>query len=89
MISGLLRDFSFSVITWNSQSNCTCREKNSFPIPLKYIDVTRATHTSLDAILDKNIDDYWNVDGERELSDTWTGLTRYTILNEKPPDGYT
>ena len=22
------------------------------------------------------------------MSDTWTGFTRFTILNEKPPDGY-
>ena len=34
-----------------------------------------------------NIDDYWNVDGERELSDAWTGFTRFTLLNERPPDG--
>ena len=25
----------------------------------------------------------------RELSDTWTGFTRFTILKEKPPDGHT
>ena len=31
----------------------------------------------------ENIDDYWNVDGDRELSDTWTGFTRFSILNEK------
>ena len=37
----------------------------------------------------ENIDDYWNADGDRELSDTWTGFTRFTFLNEKPPDGYT
>ena len=61
----------------------------SFPIPLKYIDVTRTTHTSLDVWWEKQIDDYWNVDGERELSDTWTGFTRFTLLNERPPDGYT
>ena len=29
------------------------------------------------------------VDGDRELSDTWTSFTRFTFLNEKPPDGYT
>ena len=23
------------------------------------------------------------------MSDTWTGFTRFTLLNEKPPDGYT
>ena len=39
-------------------------------------------------LLEKNIDDYWNVDGDRELSDMWTGFTRFTVLNEKPPDGY-
>ena len=36
----------------------------------------------------EHIDD-WNVDGDRELSDIWAGFTRFTILKEKPPDGYT
>ena len=40
-------------------------------------------------MLETHIDDYWNVDGDRELSDAWTGLTRFIFLNEKPPDGYT
>ena len=43
--------------------------EESFPIPLKYIDVTRTTCTSLDVLLEKNIEDYWNVDGEKEVSD--------------------
>ena len=30
----------------------------SFPIPLKYIDVTRRTHTSLDVLLEKHIEEY-------------------------------
>ena len=30
-------------------------------------------------MLEKNIEDYWNVDGDRELSDTWTGFTRFTV----------
>ena len=34
----------------------------SFIIPLKYIDVTRATSTSLDVMMEKNIDYYLNVD---------------------------
>ena len=29
------------------------------------------------------------MDGERELSDVWTGFTRFTLLNERPPEGYT
>ena len=28
--SGLLQEISFIAITWNSESNCTCREKNHF-----------------------------------------------------------
>ena len=36
----------------------------------------------------KCIDDYWNIDGSRELSDPWTGFTQFTLLDEKPPDGY-
>ena len=39
--------------------------EESFPIPLKYIDVTRTTDTSLDVMSEKHIDDYWNVDGNR------------------------
>ena len=63
--------------------------EESFPIPLKYIDVTITTDTTLDVMSEKRIDDYWNVDGERELSDAWTGFTRFFELNDKPPDGYT
>ena len=36
----------------------------------------------------RNIDDHWNVDGERELSHAWTGFTRFILLNERPPDGF-
>ena len=37
----------------------------------------------------KRIDDYWNIDGSRDLSDPWTGFTQFTLLDEKAPDGYT
>ena len=62
--------------------------EESFPIPLKYIDVSRTTHTNLDVMQERRIDDYWNIDGSRDLSDTWTGFTQFTLLEEKPPDGY-
>ena len=45
---------------------CVPKEE-SFFIPLKYIDVTRTAHTSVDVLLEKHIDDYWNVDGEGEF----------------------
>ena len=62
--------------------------EESFPIPLKYIDVSRTTHTNLDVKQEKRIDGYWNIDGPRDLSDPWTGFTQFTLLEEKPPDGY-
>ena len=62
--------------------------EESFPIPLKYIDVSRTTHTNLDVKQEKRIDDYWNIDGSRNLSDPWTGFTQFTLLEEKPPEGF-
>ena len=62
--------------------------EESFSIPLKYIDVSRTTHTNLDVKQEKRIDDYWNIDGSRNLSDPWTGFTQFTLLEEKPPDGH-
>ena len=52
----------------------------SFPIPLKYIDDTRTTHTSQDVLSEKQTVDYWNEDEETELSDTWTGFTRFISI---------
>ena len=63
--------------------------EESFAIPLRYIDVTRATSTTSDVMLERRIDDYWNIDEARDLSDSWTGFTRFILLEGKPPDGYT
>ena len=63
--------------------------EESFPISTKYMDVTRTTHKSQGVLLEKQMDDYWNVDGERELSDAWTGFTIFTLLSQRPLDGYT
>ena len=62
--------------------------EESFLIPLKYIDVSRTIRTNLDVKQEKRIDDYWNFDGSRDLSDPWTGFTQFTLLEEKAPDGY-
>ena len=85
---------------WSMSGNCIYRHhveprvklywlrEESFPIPLKYIDVSRTTHTNLDVKQEKRIDDYWNIDGSRDLSDPWTGFTQFTLLEDKAPDGY-
>ena len=56
--------------------------EESFPLPLKYIDVSRTTHTNLDVKQEKGIDDYWNIERSRDLSDYWTGFTQITLLEE-------
>ena len=58
--------------------------EESFPIPLKYIDVSRTTHTNLDVLQESRIDDYWNIDGSRDLSDPWTGYTQFTLGESLP-----
>ena len=62
-------------------------KEESFPIPLKYIDVSRTAHTNLDVMQESRIDDCWNIDGSRDLSDCWTGFTQFILLEEKPPNG--
>ena len=58
-------------------------KEEPFPVPLKYIDVTRTTHTSLDVLWRNNIEDYWNVDGEKESSDAWTGVHKIHLFERK------
>ena len=88
MIFGPCQETSYTAITLNQESNFTRREKESFPIPLKYIDVSRTTHTNLDVKQERRIHDYWNIDGSRDLSDPWTGFTQFTRLEEKPTNGH-
>ena len=63
-------------------------KEETFPIPLKYIDVTRSTYTDLDVMQEKRIDDYWNIDLNRSLTDSWKGFTKFTVLKEKLHKGY-
>ena len=37
--------------------------EESFPIALKYIDISRTTDTNLNVEQEKRIDDNWNIDG--------------------------
>ena len=82
MTFGPCRETSFTAITLNPP------KEELFRIPQKYIDVTRTTHTNLDVKQEKRIDDYWNIDGSRDLFDPWTVFTQFTLLDEKAPDGY-
>ena len=37
---------------------------------------------------ESRVDDYWNIDGSRGLSASWTGFSQFTLLSEKPPERY-
>ena len=54
--------------------------EESFQIPLIYIDVSRTTHTNLDVKQEKRIDDYWNIDGSRDLTCLILGQVSHNLL---------
>ena len=64
---------------------CVPREE-TFPIPLKYIDVTRTSRTNPDVLQEKRIYDNWNVDVDRSLTDSWTGFTKFYRTKNFPKD---
>ena len=82
----ILRNFIYR-ITWNPESNCTCRLKNPFPTPLKYIDITRTTGTTLVCESEKQ---FWRL-MERWWERIVGCMDRFhnRKMSEKPPDGYT
>ena len=51
--SGPLQVNLYLVITWNPEFKLYMPREESFLIPMKYVDVTRTTQTSLDALLEK------------------------------------
>ena len=72
------------------ENMCMHRKKESpFPFPSKYIEVARQTNTKLNILEENSIDDLWNIDGRRTLSESWSGSTRFRILNKRPAQGAT
>ena len=63
-------------------------KEETFPVPRKHIGVTKSTHIDLDVMQEKRVEDYWNVDSNRSLSDSWEGFTKFTLLKENTPKGY-
>ena len=84
---------------WSIEGNYTYRhhvkrrvqlyvpKEETFPIPLRNVDVVRTTHTTLDMLQASRIDDEWNIGANRNLLGSWTGFTEFTTLNEKRLDG--
>ena len=53
-----------------TQSQTLFAKRRIIPYSTGYIDVTRTTHTNLDVKQESRIDDYWSIDGSRDLSDS-------------------
>ena len=69
---GQSKGISFIVITSNLELQLHVPKEERFPNPLKYIDVTRTTHANPDVLQEGRIEDDWNMDVDRNLSDSWT-----------------
>ena len=71
-------------------------KEETFPIPLKYIDATRATYTNLDVLQEKR--PWWPLDRRREskfrdffflfFRICWKGFTKFIPWKENPPKGH-
>ena len=59
------------------------------PLPLKYFDVMRTTHTDLEDLAERRIDDIWYNSENPTLSSSWTGRTVFTLRSPQPLKGYT
>ena len=87
MTFGQSQGNSCVVITSNLEFSSTCRKKKHSQCHCNTFDVTRTAQTNVDTLQENRKDDYWNVAVARSLSDSWTGFTKCTLLNEKPPEG--
>ena len=83
-----VRKTSCTAMTLNPESNLARREMNhslfhwnTLTSPELHIQTWMLSKRS-------RIDDYWNIDGARDLSDPWAGFTQFATLSEKPPEGH-
>ena len=76
------------ITTMSCQENiCMYRPASSLQIPLQYIDVVRQTKSNLYTLEVSGITGLWNIDGNRILSESWSGSTRFRILDRTTTQG--
>ena len=61
-------------------------DNGSFPIPSTYVDVMRQTQTSINFVCEQRTNDTWTEAKGVNLSEEWTGTTRFQILRTRLPD---
>ena len=60
-------------------------KEDTFPAPLKYIDVTRTTYTNPDVWQESRIDDCWNVEVDRKIVRLMDRIYEVHSIERKPP----
>ena len=75
---------SWSVITFKRDHSYACLKKLQFLSYSSYIIVVRRTHTTLDMLQGCQIDNYCNVGGDWQLSESRTSFTLFTLFNTLP-----
>ena len=63
-------------------------DHETFPIPLKYVDVMRQTQTSINNVSEHILNDKWTNANGVHLSEEWTGSTRFQTLRTWLLEGY-
>ena len=87
-IVGRSKGSTFIVITLNQELHSTCRRNNHSKFHCDVLTWSGEQNTALDVLQESRKDDSWNVDGDRNLSESWTCFTKFTILSKKLPKGY-
>ena len=55
-------------------------DNETFPIPLKYVDVMRETQNNINNVSEHLINDLWTEAKRVTLAEEWTGTTKFQIL---------
>ena len=63
-------------------------DNETFPIPVKYVDLMRQTQTSTNSVSEPIINDIWTEAKGINFSKEWAGTTRFHILRTRLPEGY-
>ena len=63
-------------------------QESSFSIALKFVDVVIRTDTTEDVLQESEMYDLWNVDGDRNMSGSFTSITQFTFFETTPPQKY-
>ena len=71
---------SFIVIILNREVQLHVPRKESYSVPLSNIDFIRLSYADVHIAQEKQIYDYWDVDKNRNLSESWTGFHNIFVI---------